>query len=1501
MKNKHIILLLSFIAFLNYSFGQSKPVAAGVPAPVRAVNGYPDPWAMPGQPSFVRTYTAVAPVMDETSLITRPVEDVQVSTQYADGLGRNLQIVEKQSTPQKKDAVIPVLYDEYNRQRFSYLPYGSQYGDGLYKYSVYGEQWLMMQQAYDANNAGEKFYYSETEYERSPLDRELKSMPPGNSWIGSNRGTSLEYQINVAADNVVIWNVQPAPGSIPFSGGYYPAGQLTKSIATDENGNKIIEFKDKEGHLILRKTQAGAAEWLSIYYVYDNTNLLRTVLTPNAVKAISTDWSITANVLNEMCYRYEYDKNGNTVVKKLPGRDEVHIVYDINNMPVLMQDGNLRAEGKWFYTQYDKLKRVVSTGIWSNTTTREGHESAILNWSLAGYPFMEQALFTYPNINNEIEEYSRNYYDNYDWASVKPFDASYANKPQAGQNSYPELIIKSDETDGLLTGTKVRILGRNQYLITTNYYDKKERLIQSLADNLKGGTDITTLLYNFRGTILSSYLHHSNPAATVAGSTLSVGLTVDVLSRIEFDHSGRVLRQWKKMNDEAEKLIVSNTYDENGRLKEKALGQDPLNPSNPLETISYDYNIRGWLGGINKSFAENTSGSQGHFFGETISYDYGFSDPSQSLGGVQFNGNIAGIKWKSKGDNESRAYGYNYDAANRMLNADFTQLASNGWNTSAGVDFSVSGSPSTGNKISYDANGNIQSLYQKGLKINTSDFVDKLQYEYLAGGNRLGKVNDAVTGLPSAVTSDFKNGTNAAAADDYAYDKNGNIVRDDNKRLKNAASPGGTYPEQGIFYNRLNLPEKAIMDGKGVIEFLYDGQGDKLQKSSTTTGNSTEQRHTTDYISGFVYEDNVLQYMIFEEGKIRYSATSSQPGFVADYFIKDHVGNVRTVITDEKQQAVYPAATLEPSLITTESNYWQIDQNKIRLNSEANYLRDANQQPQTYPNNNGIPNNNPGCSGSLCTTDLSQRLYVLNGSTNKTGLGLTLKVMAGDRLDVFGKSYYYQNNVSGSNNSIPITDILFGLLGNGVPNVTAGTHGVVSVQDISTPAGILNFNSFFADQNAQNPSSQHPKAFINCIFFDEQFKVVGHRISIVGNNKDLKDHYTDLQNIEAPKNGYVYIYCSNESPVDVFFDNLQLVHTKGRIVSENHYYPFGLLADGISSSALNAQANNYKYNSKELERNEFGDGYGLDWYDYGSRMYDVQIARWTTTDPKEEQMRRWSPYAYSFNNPMRFIDPDGMMPGDGYGSMASNFNSYIRSMSPVNSTRNNQNMTEAEQAYAFAMQQITNKMAPVVSTVETIGEVAKGFVPFVDAAQEAMNGNWKTAIIFAGTDIVGGSIEKGIAKGVVKAGEKFLVKAAERQIVKEVERTAVKEGERLLVSEAEKALSSGGSRIWEVGAYKDMKGVEAGLDAHHVGQKAVMAKFIPDYNPNTAPTILVPKLGHTIGSGVVSRATSGFSGARQVVARDIFELRRVYGSQGIPNSALQELIQMNKTMFPGHF
>ena len=114
-------------------------------------------------------------------------------------------------------------------------------------------------------------------------------------------------------------------------------------------------------------------------------------------------------------------------------------------------------------------------------------------------------------------------------------------------------------------------------------------------------------------------------------------------------------------------------------------------------------------------------------------------------------------------------------------------------------------------------------------------------------------------------------------------------------------------------------------------------------------------------------------------------------------------------------------------------------------------------------------------------------------------------------------------------------------------------------------------------------------------------------------------------------------------------------------------------------------------------------------------------------------------------------------------------------------------------------------------------------------------------------------------------------------------------------------LGEGVSGLYRVGAFNQLQGTARGLDAHHVGQKALMGRFIPGYDPITAPAILVPKVGHTIRgpSGIVSRSLVGLDNARSVVARDIWELRRVYTD--IPNTQLQELVKLNRSSYPEAF
>lgn len=1020
-------------------------------------------------------------------------------------------------------------------------------------------------------------------------------------------------------------------------------------------------------------------------------------------------------VLAEQCFQYNYDAKGRTVEKKAPGVAPLNMLYDSRDRLVFMQDGNQAAltTPQWTANLYDALDRPVLTTLYNSTETIASLQNDIGNATpsstitttatvqplkdlvvttrqpgIAVYSAQNTVTFTSEgngsfqsatgdqfvaqidpsattsgytaaitaqgnpisaaNLANAsvttIIKYF--FYDNYSFGAAKSFDNNFTNS-SAYSSSDPNVlpIAATARTSSMLTGGLTRVLGTNLFLASTEYYDEKGRLIQSLKDNIKSGTDIATQQYHFDGRLLSSCSIHSAPGTDYSSFT--------TLTKFIFDLLGRVTSIQKQFGNNPFKTISAYDYDDVGRVKTQHLDPNYNNPNSgapDLESLNYSFNIHNQITGINKDYALKNPADYnkwGHFFGLYL----GFDNRDNVFAKAQLNGQVTGQQWNTQGDDAQRKYDYSYDNSGRLINAAYNeqQHPGDGWSNGK-MDFSVSG---TSGQITYDNNGNLLTMLQKGVLPGTSTpiAIDDLRYAYNSFSNRLQSVTDQMPATSfNGQFGDFKDGSNATGTADYVYDNNGNLVVDLNKNVQSLNNGAPGVP--GISYNFLDKPEQIRIVGQGTIKIVYSADGEKLQRVFIPESGAPSM--ITSYINEFVYQETAaltlsssapfsgspvaLSYINFEEGRIRvmtpvsqnngYDALTENGNIVLpngkmgiwDYFVRDYQHNVRMILTEETHSAV--------NTCTMETNRAAAEDPVFGQTGAANEVEKTR---TTTP---------PGWQSVNSSVSVSQLGNLIGFNIGPNTLQ---KVMSGDNVSATVQYYYASSSTSSNPNIIPnILNSLAAALGG---NATAGTlvHG--NIPNITNQ--LQGTPGFVSAVEPSNSTSGTPQAYLTLLFFDERFNFISAADGGVAQQQVASSWTTTttplgLLNIKAPKNGYVYAYVSNRSDQTVYFDNLVVGITTGNIIEEDHYYAFGLKIAAISSKKLGdvgegALKNNYLYNDKEL----FDDG-NLDWYDYGFRNYDPQIGRFPQLDPLTDDYPELTPFQYASNDPIANTDEDGL-------------------------------------------------------------------------------------------------------------------------------------------------------------------------------------------------------------------------------------------------------------------
>ncbi|NHA03479.1 hypothetical protein G7092_06730 [Mucilaginibacter sp. HC2] len=884
----------------------------------------------------------VAGVTTDAQLSALTLSQKQTTRVYYDGMGRPLQSVAVQASPNQNDIIQPVAYDNLGRQTIGYLPYAGNSTDTAGSYrstAISTAQPNFYNQTSQYLIATDASPYAQQVFENSPLQRVLQSGMAGNGFqptVSGNHYKTVSYRFNSASDgNILVWN----PDGSFTAGTYYANNTLAVTDGKDEDNTETVSFTDIAGRVILKRQVLSSGN-LDTYYVYNYAGMLSYTIPPLAVnKLAANSYNLTTAPLINLVFHYVYDNMGRLVEKTVPAQSKVLTIYDPYNRPVLLQDSNMRINNQWNYIKYDVKGRMVSQGIYADAThigrvAMQAWVSANYgtNWYESRSTVLSTGYYTnvaFPTSNTFALAYA--YYDDYDIDMDGTPNFSYSAQGLPGEGTattaavkdMPTMTLMFDIGPGIVAGT---------WMTRATFYDKRGNPIQTQSNNHLNFTNILTL--TDKSTTVPDFT--GVPQVTKVSKQTGASTTITVQTSFTYDHRNRITSVSQAYNGGSSSVVAAYTYNELGQVIKKGLGQ--VSGSTYLQNVDMRYNIRGQLLSINNSKLSNDAGVTNSDANDVFGLQLLYDQTDANLGNTAYyNGKVSAVKWMSKdggGTNSyERAFRYYYDALNRdtaAIYAERTTASTGAFTTTHGWDE---------DRISYDQNGNILSLYRNSAMqgAGTHTGIDNLAYTYSSTNpNQLLSVTDG-TGA-SYTGAGFRNLTGGTG--NYTYDGNGNLTSDPYKGFA------------GISHNVLNRTERIYFSSSAnrYIDYSYNMDGTLLRKRQyDNVGGVATLQATTDYIDGFVYLNGTLQYFAMPEGRVlNNGGTLSR-----EYTIADQQGNVRVTFDNtgtggiakvRQENSYYAFGLIMPgSTVATPTN-----DNKNLYNGGSEWQSDFGNLPDYY-------------------------------------------------------------------------------------------------------------------------------------------------------------------------------------------------------------------------------------------------------------------------------------------------------------------------------------------------------------------------------------------------------------------------------------------------------------------------------------------------------------------------------------------------------------------------
>ena len=1018
---------------------------------------------------------------------------------------------------------------------------GSLLFDGQASYVAVGDQPALRMGAtlsmeawiYPTGNANGVIINKENEYEiaRFPdgsIQWAFQNTIPGWAWVNTGIIAPLNQWSRIG---------------ISYDNGKVRAYLNGNQVGNTYNGAGIISYKGSDFRIGGRRD----------YAQFFQGNLAE-VRVWNTVYPVVTIPDPTAAGNVHFITRNTYDTSGRLLATESNDEGRSEYVYAQDGRIRFSQSALQRPAGRFSYSNYDEVGRVVESGEYSpGGTVFENH--------LTATPAANSVLQT-----SLLEDRTRA--GGLAVASCAQRNQVWYDLAFDGTVTKPDGTIDPDHQDSQLGSRHQEfVVGavaktQNDNVTTWYSYDELGRVMWVVQDVAGVGVKTLDYQYDFSGNVLQV--------------AYQKGQADSFYHYYGYDAAQRLTSVYTSPDGATQTLQAQYTYYLHGPLKRVQVAGD-------LQGVDYVYTLQGALKSINHTTtalepgqdSPYTNGVQKDLFALTLEYfsgDYrsrGIDVPAPPVPGTpvadRFDGTIRSASWRTGASADIQRMAYTYDEKSQLQNSTYSnwQLISKAYqlNATSTNSFQEGG-------LSYDSNGNIQTLQRTGA---TGAVTDNFSYVYKPNTNQLASVH---TGSATGAT-----------ALDYDYDELGQLTRQGDEKGQRYFAYDVTGKTTGVYLDAAHQ--------QPVVTFAYDDRGFRMSKTAYPTGGGPAQ--ATYYVRDVA--GNILAVyaqaapgapMLRTEVPLYGSGRLGTLTHLADnsddyrYELNDHLGNARVVF--HRPTTTVQVETMELSGVPPQAAFLNDDLYRVAVSGapSGDYVA---RMTDSQPAGQELKRVLTVTRGDTITfSALAQwKQNAAAGGSNATPY-LLLGAAA-------GANGFSQRGVDGRGNPYPntnaswLTQIAAGL------GFTIGQSGAASLGATSLE-GWIKYRVLDAQGNPMLDAQGQPLAGIDYL---------------LGTGK-----WEYLQtSVRVPQDGIVEVMAGTSGSGEaVYFDNLRVEQTGNLIVQEQHQYAFGAPMPGLSYTIGNRRYR-YGYQGQYAEHDD-----ETSFESFELRMYNSRVGRWLGTDPE---------------------------------------------------------------------------------------------------------------------------------------------------------------------------------------------------------------------------------------------------------------------------------------------